>query len=158
MVGLGLLGILHRRNPERLFLLLSVLLGMLMVTMGHTGSVQGWFAEDLQAALDGALAPLRNVHKFDPIIRLPMVLGLAWSVEWLLVQMRRGSAPDTDRKAAALRRLNIGAVLVHRRRRGRWRRAPGGGRADHADRRLHGGAGLLVRRPRTGSTTATRPR
>ena len=50
---------------------------MLLVTAGHLGPVQGWAAPDLQHLLDGALAPLRNVHKFDPIIRLPMVLGLA---------------------------------------------------------------------------------
>lgn len=109
---LGLFGILHRRNPERLFMVLSLLLGMLMVTMGHTGSVQGWFAEGTQDLLDGVLAPLRNVHKFDPIIRLPMVLGLAWTIDLLVARLRAGASPDADRTTQALRRFNYTAVLA----------------------------------------------
>lgn len=112
VVVLGLLGMLHRRNPERLFLVLSLLLGMLMVTMGHTGAVQGWFADDVQRALDGMLVPLRNVHKFDPIVRLPMVLGLAWTVDRLLALRRRPADPGEDRTAARLRRLNVTVALA----------------------------------------------
>ncbi len=78
---LGLAGLMLRRNPHRLFLTLGVFAGLLLVTMGHLGGVQGWFAPELRDLLDGALAPLRNVHKFDPILRLPMVIGLAWLVE-----------------------------------------------------------------------------
>ncbi|MDN5896556.1 MAG: alpha-(1-_3)-arabinofuranosyltransferase, partial [Nocardioides sp.] len=78
---MGLVGLMQRANPHRLFLLLSVFLGLLMVTAGHLGSVQGWGAGAVNELLDGALAPLRNVHKFDPVVRLPMVLGLGWLVE-----------------------------------------------------------------------------
>lgn len=81
VLALGLLGLVLRSQPHRLFLVVSVLVGLLMVTMGHTGAVQGWLADPLAGALDGALAPLRNVHKFDPIVRLPLVVGLAWAVE-----------------------------------------------------------------------------
>ena len=113
VVVLGLVGIGQRRNPERVFLCLSVLVGMVMVTMGHTGATQGWFAEDLQAALDGALAPLRNVHKFDPVVRLPMVLGLAWAVDALMAQRRRAPAPDADRTTTTLDRVAaLGLVLA----------------------------------------------
>ncbi len=113
VVVLGLVGIGQRRNPERVFLCLSVLVGMLMVTMGHTGAAQGWFAADLQAALDGALAPLRNVHKFDPVVRLPLVLGLAWAVDALVAQRRRAPGPDADRTTATLDRVTaFGLVLA----------------------------------------------
>jgi arabinofuranan 3-O-arabinosyltransferase len=78
---LGFAGLADRRNPHRAFLALSVLLGVVMVTAGHRGSVEGWFAQDVRGLLDGVLAPLRNVHKFDPVIRLPLVVGLAAAVD-----------------------------------------------------------------------------
>lgn len=81
----GLAGILGRGSSHRLFLGLSVLVGMLMVGAGHTGAVEGWFSGDVRGLLDGALAPLRNVHKFDPIIRLPLVIGIAIALDRSLV-------------------------------------------------------------------------
>ena len=91
---LGFAGLLDRRNPHRAFLGLSLVLGCMMVAAGHRGAVEGWFAGDLSTMLDGALAPLRNVHKFDPVVRLPLVVGLAW----LLDQQRASAAarPDPD--------------------------------------------------------------
>ena len=65
-----------------------MLTGLLMVTAGHTGAVHGLFAGDVRALLDGSLAPLRNVHKFDPIIRLPLVVGMAFVIERLLAARR----------------------------------------------------------------------
>src|SRR4051812_32109460 len=81
ILALGFVGLLLRRNPHRAFLSLGVLVGLVMVTAGHLGDVQGWFAGGLNRALDGTLAPLRNVHKFDPVLRLPLVVGLGWAVE-----------------------------------------------------------------------------
>ena len=81
LLMLGLVGMMLRSNPHRLFLLLSLFTGLLLVSMGHEGSVQGWFAAPLHDLLDGPLAPFRNVHKFDPVVRLPMVLGLAFLLD-----------------------------------------------------------------------------
>ncbi|MCW2772858.1 MAG: aftD [Nocardioides sp.] len=78
---LGFVGLIDRRNPHRAFLGLSLLVGVLMVTAGHHGAVEGWFADSTRALLDGSLSPLRNVHKFDPAIRLPLVLGLAFMLD-----------------------------------------------------------------------------
>ena len=116
---LGFAGLMYRRNEHRQFLVLSVLTGLVMVTMGHLGSVQGWFASDLHEALDGALAPLRNVHKFDPIIRLPLVVGLGWTLQWgherLAERARRHARPTGVRGRSAPSILDLGnpaAVLA----------------------------------------------
>jgi arabinofuranan 3-O-arabinosyltransferase len=77
LVVVGLLGMVRRDLPERRFLVITLMLGVFLVTMGHLGPVQGFFAHDLNEQLDGVLAPLRNTHKWDVLIRLPLVLGLA---------------------------------------------------------------------------------
>ncbi|MGZ4777550.1 MAG: alpha-(1-_3)-arabinofuranosyltransferase domain-containing protein, partial [Oryzihumus sp.] len=77
VAGLGLAGICRRDNPHSRFLFLSVVAGLTIVTFGYTGPVHGWLADLRQAQLDGPLAALRNTHKFDVVLRLPLVLGLA---------------------------------------------------------------------------------
>ena len=102
LVGLGLAGIARRDNPHRAFLGLGLLVGLLMVTFGHSGPVEGWFAPEQRALLDGVLAPFRNVHKFDPVIRIPMVLGLGFLVDrtleaWAAHRSRSQDATATPR-------------------------------------------------------------
>ncbi len=77
VAGLGLAGLINRRTPERLFLISSLLVGTAIVVAGFTGTLTGPFAPYMRELFDGALAPFRNVHKFDALIRLPIVLGLA---------------------------------------------------------------------------------
>src|SRR5699024_12009029 len=77
VAGLGLAGLINRRTPERLFLISSLLVGTAIVVAGYTGDLTGPFAEMMRDLFDGALAPFRNIHKFDALIRLPIVLGLA---------------------------------------------------------------------------------
>ena len=77
VAGLGLAGAVHRNNPERLFLGASALAGITLITAGYTGDLGGLFGPTVQHLLDGVLSPFRNIHKFDVLIRLPVVLGLA---------------------------------------------------------------------------------
>lgn len=112
---LGVAGLLHRRNEHRQFLALGLAVGMLMVTAGHTGVVQGWGAGEVQSLLDGVLAPLRNVHKFDPIIRLPLVIGLAWTVDqaWRSLRSRQEETLDREERARRLRlRVLVGTAVI----------------------------------------------
>ena len=77
LAALGMAGIAWRRTPERAWLVLLLVLGASLVTMGHIGPVDGLFAPALRGLLDGVLAPLRNVHKFDILIRMALSLGVA---------------------------------------------------------------------------------
>ncbi|GAA2138985.1 alpha-(1-_3)-arabinofuranosyltransferase domain-containing protein [Actinomadura napierensis] len=77
VAAFGLLGLGRRGLPERGFLVLSLLLGVVLIATGHHGPLAPPFADTLRDLLDTALAPLRNIHKFDALVRLPLVLGLA---------------------------------------------------------------------------------
>lgn len=75
----GLAGLAQRGLPERRFLVLGALAGLTLLTIGYVGTLDSPFAPHIRALLDGPLAPLRNVHKFEPVLRLPIVLGLAYA-------------------------------------------------------------------------------
>ncbi|MFF8766181.1 alpha-(1-_3)-arabinofuranosyltransferase [Nocardiopsis dassonvillei] len=77
VAGLGLAGLVNRRTPERLFLIASLLTGTAVIVAGFTGDLTGPFAGTMRELFDGLLSPFRNVHKFDALVRLPLVLGLA---------------------------------------------------------------------------------
>ncbi len=108
MLMLGFVGLLDRRNPHRVFLTLSVLVGVLMVAAGHQGAVHGWFAGDIRGLLDGVLAPLRNVHKFDPVLRLPLTVAAALALDRFL-----GTRPVTSDVLVRVQRVAfLGMILV----------------------------------------------
>ncbi|KHL19178.1 arabinofuranan 3-O-arabinosyltransferase [Mumia flava] len=98
VTALGLVGIARRGTPHRAFLLSGVVLGLVLVTLGHTGTVDGWGAASVQQALDGALAPLRNTHKFDLVLRIPLVLGLVHLLAALsgTARARAGRRPSVE--------------------------------------------------------------
>ena len=54
-----------------------LLVGVVLLAVGYSGGLGSPLAHAVQAFLDAAGAPLRNVHKLEPVIRLPLVLGLA---------------------------------------------------------------------------------
>ncbi|MBD3782390.1 MAG: DUF3367 domain-containing protein, partial [Micrococcales bacterium] len=85
----GLVGI--ARAPERLraFLVSALLVGLVLVGLGHTGPAASPLAPSLQALLDGALAPLRNTHKFELVLRVPLALGLAVAGASMSAAVRR---------------------------------------------------------------------
>jgi arabinofuranan 3-O-arabinosyltransferase len=80
LAALGLAGIARADNPHRRFLFLGVVVGVMAVSFGYGGPGAGWFHEARQTWLDGSLAPLRNLHKFDNVLRLPLALGTAHSL------------------------------------------------------------------------------
>lgn len=80
VAGVGLLGLARPGLPERGFLLLGTLTGLVLLTLGHIGPLDSPVAEPVQRLLDGPLAALRNVHKFDPVLRLTLAMGFVHAV------------------------------------------------------------------------------
>ncbi|HEX5090303.1 MAG TPA: alpha-(1-_3)-arabinofuranosyltransferase family protein [Nocardioides sp.] len=113
VVALGLLGIALRDNPHRRFLTLSVLTGLVLVGFGYAGDLAGFFAADRQDVLDGVLAPLRNLHKFDVVLRIPLVLGLAHAMAVLPRLLRSPDSPGGTRAAIlAVRAMAVLALVA----------------------------------------------
>ena len=79
VTALGLAG-LCRRLPERLFLVTSLVFGVVVISAGYPGPLGGLFSHSVQNILQGSLAPFRNISKFSPDVALPLVLGLAWTI------------------------------------------------------------------------------
>jgi arabinofuranan 3-O-arabinosyltransferase len=94
----GIAGLLLPGLPDRRWLVGGALLGTVLITAAHTGLLTGPLAGTLQAALDGRLAALRNVHKADPVLRLPLALGLA---HLLAVASRAAAGRAAAGRAAA---------------------------------------------------------
>ncbi len=96
VAAIGLAGLAHRRMPHQRFLVAGLLAGVVLTTLGHTVGVSGWGAGGMQDLLDGPLAAMRNIHKFDPVVRIPVVLG---SVHLLAVVLARVRETDDAESA-----------------------------------------------------------
>ncbi|BBY63626.1 alpha-(1-_3)-arabinofuranosyltransferase [Mycolicibacterium helvum] len=73
----GMAGLALRSMPARGRLIAMLLIGVVLLSVGYSGGLGSAIAHQVQAFLDAAGAPLRNVHKLEPVIRIPLVLGLA---------------------------------------------------------------------------------
>lgn len=108
VAALGLYGLCLRTNPHRRWLLLGLLVGLVLVGLGHTGPLDGFGAQYRQDLLDGVLAPLRNVHKFDVVLRIPLIIGLAWTLTVVPQRLRR----DVSQRAAQAVNAIVIVMLV----------------------------------------------
>ena len=82
IAGLGLSGLVSRRRdrlprPHQRFLLCVLLAGVFLILTGYVSALGNPLAGHLDQLINGPLAPLRNLRKFDPLIRLPVAIGLA---------------------------------------------------------------------------------
>lgn len=96
LAGVGLYGLMglrdagERRARDVLLALATMLvLGVLGMGVAYVGAVHGPFASGVRSLLDGPLAAARNVHKLDPLVRLPLVVGVGVVGERLLDSLRR---------------------------------------------------------------------
>ncbi|HEX4390447.1 MAG TPA: DUF3367 domain-containing protein [Mycobacterium sp.] len=73
----GLAGMSAENVPASGRLVTMLLVGVVLLGVGYSGGLGSPVAQHVQAFLDAGGAPLRNVHKFESLIRIPVVLGLA---------------------------------------------------------------------------------
>ena len=135
----GLAGLALRSMPARGRLVTMLVIGLVLVTAGYTGALGSPVGHQVQLFLDAAGAPLRNVHKLEPVIRIPIILGLAHLLGRIplpgsatrRVWVRSFTHPENDKRVAV-------GVVVHR---------PGGRHKSGLDRPAHP-AGSLHSHPR----------
>jgi arabinofuranan 3-O-arabinosyltransferase len=73
----GLAGLAIRSMPARGRLTTILLIGVVLLAAGYSGGLGSPVAQQVQAFLDADGTPLRNIHKLEPLLRLPLALGLA---------------------------------------------------------------------------------
>jgi arabinofuranan 3-O-arabinosyltransferase len=73
----GLAGLAMRTMPARGRLIVILLIGVVLLAVGYSGGLGSPVAQQVQAFLDAGGTPLRNMHKLEPLLRLPLALGLA---------------------------------------------------------------------------------
>lgn len=102
----GAAGLSLRRTKHRRFLVASFAIGLVAIVGAHVSAAGPWAdglaAPALRDLLDSALAPLRNVHKFDVWLRLPLAVGVGWTLTAIVDTGARGRVPYAD----AARRLS----------------------------------------------------
>lgn len=110
----GLAGLALRSMPARGRLVVMLLAGLVLMTAGYAGGLGSPLAPYVQAFLDAAGAPLRNVQKLEPLIRIPVALGVAHLLGRIPLP---GSAPRPEWVAALARperdrRMAVGIVVL----------------------------------------------
>ena len=105
----GLAGLALRSMPARGRLVTMLMVGLVLITAGYSGGLGAPLANEVQSFLDAAGAPLRNVHKIEPVIRIPLVLGIAHLLGRIPlpgsvsrpVWVRAVAHPEKDKRMAA---------------------------------------------------------
>jgi len=77
LAAAGLAGLCMRRIPFRGRWVAILVVGLVLMCVGYAGGLGSPIAEPIRVFLDGPGAFLRNIHKFEPFIRIPLVLGFA---------------------------------------------------------------------------------
>ena len=88
VAAVGLLGLTRRGLCDRRFLVLGVVTGLTLLTVGYVGTLDSPLAVPVRHLLDGPLAPLRNVHKFEPVLRLPLMLAFVHGITAIAGKVR----------------------------------------------------------------------
>ena len=98
VAAIGLLGLVMRSLPLRRMWLMMLLIGL--VIMAAWTEPFGLVWESAREVLDSTLAAVRNLHKFDTIVRLPLVIGFAHATAQLPWPWREPANEHTNETAS----------------------------------------------------------
>ncbi|GGB33650.1 hypothetical protein GCM10011492_25340 [Flexivirga endophytica] len=102
VAAIGCWGLLRQRGHLGRWTLLCAVGATLFMVLGHGGTVGSPLSETVRGLLDGSLAPLRNIHKADPVLRLPLVIGFTAVLQRVTVSRR-----ERDRFVPVLLALSV---------------------------------------------------
>ncbi len=80
VAGAGLVGLMFLDSALKRPLMLAVVLGLGCLTVAHGGVAGAPATGAVRDLLDGAFQIFRNVHKIDPVVRLPLAIGFGCAV------------------------------------------------------------------------------
>ena len=120
VAAMGFVGVGRRATPHRGFLLACVALGVVLLGLGHAATIGPPFGASVRTMLNGSLAAFRNVHKFDPVLRLPLAIGVGHTLAVLAARTPRTAEVHLlgqrfavfPRAIAAIAVLGIAAVAT----------------------------------------------
>jgi arabinofuranan 3-O-arabinosyltransferase len=105
MITVAVLGMLRRDTPNRRFLIGASVAGLVLLTAGHVGTLTAPWAPSIQAWLDAGGAAMRNTHKFDVVLRVPLTLALAHAL--VKVRLPAISVPGLPKFPAGTKALRF---------------------------------------------------
>jgi arabinofuranan 3-O-arabinosyltransferase len=108
---IGLLGLASSRLPRRYSLLVVLVIGLFTLTAGRGGPAASVLGGPWTTLLDGPLAPFRNVHKFDPAVRVALALGFAAAAE-VVLRRRVGGRRTRPRRTALVLTAALAVPVV----------------------------------------------
>ena len=101
-----------RGCPARRFLLCLLLTGLLIICAGYVSSLGNPLAAPVDQLINGAASAFRNLRKFDPLIRLPIALGLAHLLGAAVRLPGSGCVGRPARRSAAAAAVAIGGLAL----------------------------------------------
>lgn len=102
VAALGCAGLARADFPQRGAFVLMFSVGFAILASAHMGI----------SLYDAPLAPLRNLHKFDPLIRLPLALGVGWLLVGLHSAKTRSTATTANTTTAKATAVLLAAALA----------------------------------------------
>ncbi|WP_036516648.1 alpha-(1-_3)-arabinofuranosyltransferase domain-containing protein [Nocardioides sp. J54] len=102
------IGLLRMQGPWRTPLLLAAGFGLTCQVIAHTGTLDSPVGQALRDLLDGPLAPLRNVPKVDPVLRVPIAIGLGS----IVAEMVRHLTTRERGRSRTLRKVGAGGLAL----------------------------------------------